>query len=79
VIRGYDADISKKNIECSMVFSGTLGIWSNIFVYFNPNKWFTRMGADVSGPAKLKSDDHFIWTLIKLTVKAEIRSYISKF
>jgi len=59
VIRGYNADISKKNIECSIFFYGTHGIWSNIFVHFNPNRWFTRMGTDVSGSAKLK----IIWPL----------------
>jgi hypothetical protein len=32
-----------------MVFPGTHWIWSNIFFYFNPDKWFTRMGAEVSG------------------------------
>ena len=53
VIRGCDADISTKSIEWSVFFSGTPGIGSNIFLYFNPNKWFTRKGTDVSGPAKL--------------------------
>ena len=54
MIRGYDADISKKNIECSMFFYGTHGTGSNICVYFNPNKWFARMDANVSDPVKLK-------------------------
>ena len=54
MIRGCDADISKKNTECSMFFYGDHGAGSNICFYFNPYKWFTRMGADVSGPAKLK-------------------------
>ena len=54
MIRGYDADISKKNIECSMFFYGTHGTGSNICVYFNPNKWFPRMDANVSDPVKLK-------------------------
>jgi len=50
MIRGYNVDISTKNIECSMFSYGTHGTGSNIFVHFNPNKWFTRMGKDVSGP-----------------------------
>ena len=37
-----------------MVFSGTSRTWSNIFFYFNSNKWFTRMGAVISGLPKLK-------------------------
>jgi hypothetical protein len=55
MIRGFDVDIQTKNIECSMVFSGTIGTWSNILFYFNANKWFTRMGTDVYGLIKLKS------------------------
>ena len=54
MIRGCDVDVSAKSIECSVVFSGTIGIWSNLFFYSNHNKWFTGMGADISVSGKLK-------------------------
>ena len=54
MIRGCDVDNPTKNIERSMVFSGAIGIWSNISFYINPNKWFARMGADISGLTKIK-------------------------
>ena len=53
LIRGCDVEISKKNIECSLFFSGTLGLGSNLFFYFNLYRWLTRKITDVSIPAKL--------------------------
>ena len=44
-----------------MVFPGTHWIWSNIFFYFNPDKWFTRMGAEVSGLLEAISKLGFQW------------------